>query len=227
MPPRKVGAVDLADLISNHPTLYHMADPENWPGIQSNGLLSTTAILDLFEYETTERHHIEAARRAGIVWVEHPVHGVASIRDNGPVTDAGLLKCLDDGLTPEDWYRILNSKVFFWPTRDRVEGLLDARAYRSSSHLIISVDTASLLDEHFDSVALSPINSGSTIYTPQPRGIGTFQAVADYPWEHYRKKRGRQKAIAEVTVGYGVPNVMRHLVEVSLHRPDGSVEALL
>lgn len=40
----------------------------------------------------------------------------------------------------------------------------------------------------------------------------------------YRRRRGRQKAIAELTVGYRVNDVMDHLIEVSLRHPDGRIE---
>ena len=48
------------------------------------------------------------------------------------MSDAGLYKCLCDGLTPREWYRMLNSKVFFWVTRERLEKMLNARAYKKS-----------------------------------------------------------------------------------------------
>jgi hypothetical protein len=60
---------------------------------------------------------------------------------------AALRRCLQDGLTPSDWYRLLNSKVFFWPSEERVAGLLGARAYRGRSQVVLRVDTASLLSD--------------------------------------------------------------------------------
>ena len=36
-------------LIELYPRLYHMAHAGSWPMIQRHGLLSTTALLDLFE----------------------------------------------------------------------------------------------------------------------------------------------------------------------------------
>jgi len=42
-------------LIKTFPRLYHMADRDAWPSIQRHGLLSTTALLDLFEIHGAQR----------------------------------------------------------------------------------------------------------------------------------------------------------------------------
>lgn len=86
--------------------------------------------------------------------------------------ESALLKCLS-GMSPRQWYESLNRRVFFWATQKRLLTLLSAKAYRDRKHGVITVDTAGLLERHFDQVNLSPINSGSAIYTPQPRGPET------------------------------------------------------
>ena len=47
------------------------------------------------------------------VAITHPVEGTAVIRDQKPMTDEGLRRALETGLSPTDWYRILNTKAFF------------------------------------------------------------------------------------------------------------------
>jgi hypothetical protein len=37
------------DLIGRSPRLYHMAEADTWDSIREHGLLSTSALLDLFE----------------------------------------------------------------------------------------------------------------------------------------------------------------------------------
>ena len=103
------------------------------------------------------------------------------------------------GMKPDEWYRLLNSKVFFWLTEERLERLLRARAYRSSGHTILVLDSKSLIDDLTSSVTLSPLNSGATIYKPQPRGEFTFRTIEDFDFELW-KKRGRKKAIAELAI---------------------------
>lgn len=71
----------------------------------------------------------------------------------------------------------------------------------------MTIDTERLLALRLDAVKISPINSGSTIYVPQPRGQQTFQTLNDYPYKARRKKRGIANAIAEVAVDYSVPGI--------------------
>jgi hypothetical protein len=132
---------------------------------------------------------------------------MAIIRDQKPMRESLLLRCLI-GLTPNEWYGILNSKVFFWPTHKRLVGLLTAGEYRNHIHCVITVDTAKLLERHLARIKLSPINSGSTLYNPRPRGINTFLPLNEYPFEARRKLRGKADAVAELTVEYSVPDIM-------------------
>jgi hypothetical protein len=57
------------------PRLYHMAEAGSWPSIERHGLLSTTALLDLFEISGPRREAIESARRPESVKITHPLHG--------------------------------------------------------------------------------------------------------------------------------------------------------
>jgi len=54
----------------------------SWASNEQRGLLSRTALLDLFEADGPERAMIESARRPETVRVDHPVHGTAWIRDD-------------------------------------------------------------------------------------------------------------------------------------------------
>lgn len=197
-----------------HPRLFHMADAASWPGIRQAGLLSTSALLDRFEIAGPARQAIEGMRRPESVAVKHPLHGRAVIRDTKPMTDAALRRCLR-GLEPEAWYRMLNRKVFFWLTPGRLARLLGAAAYRDQEPCVLTVDTASLVAAHHDRITLSPINSGSTIRKPQPRGADTFIPISDYPFEQWRRKRGATKeAVVELTVDHAVPDIMTHTLRV-------------
>jgi hypothetical protein len=39
----------------------------------------------------------------------------------GPMPPAALARILPDGYAPSEWYRLLNSFVFLWPDRERLE----------------------------------------------------------------------------------------------------------
>lgn len=202
------------ELIVNYPNVYHMAESGTWPSIQRHGLLSTLALLDLFEIKGGERKLILEKRRPEKVAIRHPVHGIAVIRDQKPMSEGALRKCLEDGLTPEQWCNMLNRRVFFWPTEERLTTLLGARAYRDEKHCVLTINTAALLLGHAARVTLSPINSGSTVYTPQQRGLKTFLPIASYPFQERRRTRSVKAAIAEIVVDYSVPNIAGCVVRV-------------
>jgi hypothetical protein len=208
-----------------YPRLYHMAEADSWPSIQRHGLLSTTALLDLFEISGDERTTIESVHRPNSVPIRHPTHGTAIIRDQKPMSDKALLKCLEKDTSPRQWYEILNRQVFFWVISERVESLLHARAYREIKQTVITLDTDRLLERYAPLVRLSPINSGSTIYRPQPRGAKTFQLLRDYPFAARKRIRGLAHAVAELTLDYSVPDISNFVISVE-HRLGDRVEPL-
>ena len=208
------------ELISVYPRLYHMAHREAWEGIQRNGLLSTAALLDLFEITGEEREDIERTRRPESRRITHPKHGTAVIRDNKPLSEAKLLGCLED-MTPPDFYQLLNERVFFWVSLERLERLLQARAYRSDPHLVLTVDTERLVRRHEREISLSPINSGATVHTAPRRGSFTFQRIDEFDFEHWRRLRSRRLAVVELAVDYAVPDLLDVLLEAELRQPNG------
>lgn len=138
--------------------------------------------------------------------------------------DKGLTRCLEDGLTPTDWYRLLNSKVFFWLTRKRLLRLLNAGTYRSQVHDVLEVEARSLVNAYKNSIWLCPMNSGCTKPIPHPRGEKTFQRVEDYPYTFWKreKRRTRGERVVELAIDYAVPDVAKFVTRVS--RMQGSTE---
>jgi hypothetical protein len=203
-----------ADYIADRwPRLFHMAEAGSWESIQRNGLRSTTALLDLFEISGDEREALEARHRAESVRIMHPVHGIAWIRDNKPITPSVLGSRLV-GMNESDWYRTLNRRVFFWLTERRLDKIRLAKANRDRAHEILVIDTAELLARYASRVELSPFNSGSAFPADRtPRGVGTFTAISDYPWEP-RRRTAPSEPIVELTVDYMVEGVAQLIVDV-------------
>ena len=199
-----------AEFITEHPRLDHRAEYGAWPGIRARGLLSTSALLDLYGITGNDRAALEARRRPKSVALEAPGLPRVVIRDQAPLSEIRLEACLDDGLTPADWLRLINSRVFFWVKCSRLKELLAGRAYRGRAHTVLTIDTASLLAAHGPRVFLSAINSGATIYDAPRRGLSTFRRIADYPL----REAGRRKRIAELTVEYAIPDIAQHVLEV-------------
>lgn len=189
------------EFVARYPNLYHMAEQGSWDSIREHGLLSTSALLDLFEIEGPDRIVIESTHRPASVQIRHPRYGVVVVRDQKPMSETKLRSCLI-GMEPREWYELLNRRVFFWPTVERLVRLLSARAYRNSPHVVIAVDTSILLEQVLNRTTFSPINSGSTVYVPVPRGRETFVPLSEYPQAWWRERR-----LAEVAVDYGIPNI--------------------
>jgi hypothetical protein len=212
-------------LIEYYPQLFHMAEDGTWENICRKGLLSTTALLDVFGINGPKRHEIESQHRPESVKIFHSEHGAAVIRDQKPMKESSLKKCLQ-ALSPQQWYETLNRKVFFWLTHERLIRLLTAKEYRLRRHCVITVSTRHLLEQHLDRITLSPINSGSTFYIPSPRGANTFLPISDYPFEERRKVRGIQDAIAELAVDYSVPDIGNMVVKVEIMCGDRLLEKI-
>lgn len=202
------------ELIDTYPRLYHMAHQGAWPAIQDRGLMSSAALVDDYEVEGQDRDRLLRTRRPNSVPLTHPDRIGAVIRDQKPMNDRALEKCLDVGVTPSDWYALLNSRTFFWLSRDRIWKLLRARAYRDLAQTVLTIDTASLVAANRDRIWLSPINSGATLYKPQPRGLGTFMRVNDFPFAERAVKRKPASNVVELLVDHFVPDVQKHVLAV-------------
>jgi hypothetical protein len=176
------------ELIALYPSLFHMAADRAWPHILQHGLLSTTAVLDLVGLSGDSRRRLEDERREESVTVHSGSGECFVLRDQKPLHPGKLGRCLV-GMTVAEWLRLLNGKVFFWPTRRRCEQLLAARAYRGRAHTVIEVDTARLLDGHSDESPWRPS-------TPGPFSM-TRLSVARSPlcrWRRFRSRSGDASA---------------------------------
>lgn len=217
---------ELEQFISRYPVLFHMAERGSWASIRKQGLLSTSALLDLFGFSGERRHLLESSRRAESVSIKHPVHGQAIVRDQKPMTDTALERCLLDGLTPSAWYRILNARVFFWLTEERLLRLLNAGPYASMSHDVLSVETRPLIEKYHDLITLAPINTGNTRPYPQPRGIATFSSIEEYPYKKWLLKRRGVDPVVELAVTRGVSDIEQLTLSVKEMRGDETVRVV-
>ncbi len=207
-------------LIERYPHIYHMTAADSWEAIKAHGILSTSAILDLLGINGGKRAQIERSIRPQSVTLTDPHHGTFVIRDQKPMSEVALERCLD-GLTVSGWLRELNRRVFFWLTEGRLEKLRTARAHRDRPHLVLTFDTRTIVEKFGSSITLSPINTGSTLYDAPIRGNKTFYSIEDYPFEERRRSRGTANAIAELALMRSLPNVMAPLVEAKIVHPDG------
>jgi hypothetical protein len=187
-----------------------MAEIYSWPSIRERGLLSTSAILDLYGVEGQPRQQLEDVRRPQRVTLTHQKLPPITIRDQNSISDEALRNCLMDGLQPSDWYRLLNNRVFFWPSQDRLLRLLKANTYQDRKHDILEIDAAPIFEKYADAITLSPIFSGSTLFNPRPRGKNTFSRIPDYPYA----ERPHDNRVTEVAIDYSVPDISKYVRRV-------------
>lgn len=202
----------ISDLIANYPELYHMAEDGSWPNIKKHGLLSTSALLTLYRYGGPKRSKIECKfrRKKGLISCDGLED--AKIRDQGVMPPEDLELCLLGGITPQDWYKFINGRVFFWAKYERLKWFLSAREYKNSPNIIITVDTRALLDRYADRVTLTSFNTGSTLYSrpytkPRDRGKDSFKTIKTYPTYAIGN-------IVEVVVEESVPDIASVTISV-------------
>jgi hypothetical protein len=190
--------------------IYHLAEAANWPSIQKHGLLSTSALLDWAALPKNERDRYEQQHRPHHTELPSGVQ----IRDQKPMPTRALERCLV-GLTPAEWYRLINSKVFFWLDPDRLNR--QRAACESRPQIVLIVDTERLLSRHADRIALSPINSGSARRKPAVRGRNTFVSYAEWSesgWSSGANGLGAgRRAISHRPVELTVETAVRDIME--------------
>ena len=184
--------IDLDQLCEKRPFLYHLTNRENIRSIVRDRVIwSASALLQIADDHAVRRFVRE--RRPNHVTIR--VRGQnLHIRDQRPISEKLLADCLLGGLVLGDYYQLLNDRVFFWPTLQRLRRHYNR--YEAEGPTIVRFRTAELLD--LNPVELSRLNSGATRANSYlggvapPRGRETFQSPNDY-------ERGIS-SIAEVTV---------------------------
>ena len=209
-----------AELVAIYPRLWHMAHDGAWPALRDHGLMSAKAILDAYGIEGAYREALLRIRRPESVPLERPGMPGAVLRDQKPMSDGALAGCLQGGMSPAQWYELLNAHSFFWLSRDRIWRLLRAQAYRSKPQTVVTIDTAGLVAAHRGRIWLSPLNSGSTLFKAQPRGPATFTRIAAFPFHQRAATRRPENNVVELLVEHAVPDLADHVLAVHRVRDD-------
>jgi hypothetical protein len=197
-----VGLVNIDELVSRYPRLYHLASSDAWESINAHGLLSTAALAERWEVPASQYRELTTQYRPESIVLHHETHDRATVRDQRPMPPSMLRRALTD-MTPETWLQLLNSMVFFSLTRDRLERLHNA--YKGVPALVLTLDTDSLVRAHLHDIRLSRLNSGAVRHINHHRGSTTFTTLAGFT--HSAKNQP-----AELAVRGSVPNIHRHVL---------------
>jgi len=195
--------------------IYHLAEAANWPSIQRDGLLSASRLLKAAELPRIDRERLERTQR--LTHTELPSR--VQLRDQRPMAPAALNRCLC-GMSPSDWYAMINARVFFWLDPDRLNR--QKAACEPRPQVVIAVDRGALIASYEARVAVTPINTGNARRSPACRGAATF-----VPWAEWVRSGWASEALAlgtplrkrshrpvELTVLDAVPDLMRFVIGV-------------
>lgn len=180
--------------------LYHLAEADNLASILEHGLMSTERLVRL----------AGISEPAATVLLRLSMGMV--IRDQRPMPPAALARALQEGLQPADWYALLNSFVFLWPDRERLDR--QRRACGSRPQILLTFDSGPLLDRFQAEAFVSPINSGNARRKPARRGRNTFLPYAAWPREDWPTGR-RGRPPAEFLFRCVIPTHAPYLLDVA------------
>lgn len=195
--------------------IYHLAEAANWPAIRRDGLFSASSLLDRAGLVGSERDRLERQQRLNHAELPNGVQ----LRDQRPMPSQALADCLV-GMTPAEWYALVNAHVFFWLDLGRLNRQRAACGPRPQ--VVLIVDAAKLVAAHAARIALTPINTGNARRRPARRGAASFVPHARWLESGWASEaaalgtpsRPRSHPPAELTVMGSVPDVAGFVVRV-------------
>lgn len=200
-------AVILADLTDAFPHLWHATFPGAWESIRERGLCPAANFLaELGDLDSISRFR-------------------PSIRDLGGAVLRDQLRTRSDpsasldGVTAEEWWAILNGRVYLFCREAPLRDLVASYGARGFDQDVIKFHSGRLLRPVADLVEVTTVNAGVFPRTKGPsRGRGTFIALADF------SRAGT--AVKEVTVRGVVPVDEGAVFSVVRHGADGVTRRL-
>lgn len=195
--------------------VYHLVEASNWSSVQRHGLLSTLELLRLAGVSAEDRKRLSTTQRLRHTILSDEI----AIRDQVPMPTEALQRCLV-GMAPADWYALLNRKVFFWCSRDRLNRQL--RACNNRPQVILTLDTQRLVARHAQGITLTPFNTGNARRKPAIRGQATFVPFhiwLESAWRSEAESLGVSERPSshppvELTVEGGVRDVTEFITEI-------------
>ena len=194
--------------------IYHLTHAVNWPSIQRHGLLSAQALLDLAHIDEEEQLRINQHQRPSQLVLPNGTF----LNDQKPMPSSALERCLR-GMTPAQWYTLLNSKVFFWFDIERLNRL--RKVLINTPQIVLIIDTQRLLACYGGSISLSPINTGNARRQPALRGPSTFVPYTTWlqsGWESEAdalgtRPRPKSHHPVELTITNSIPDIMDFVID--------------
>jgi hypothetical protein len=175
--------MDIQEFTKKKAYLYHLTDKDNLANIlETKEILSTESIVNLTNWDNQQKNKFLSHRRKDHEIINTPT-GNYKIRDQKPISLTNLVKCLTKGITTGEFFKLLNMRVFFWPTLKRLESHYNR--YASESPIIHKVESSDLFNIN-SNPEFCRLNSGATRSNshlkgaPPERGINTFLSAEKY-----------------------------------------------
>lgn len=189
---------------------YHVADIRNWKSIEVHGLLSSQSLV---ERSSNVDRSVLRRHRPDKVYLDCG----AFIRDQSAMPRNSIKRALRSGVTPEDWFELLNSKVFFWLDLKRLN--LYRAACKSEKQVVLAIDAGRLLEAYASVASVSPIESGNAVPAAAPRNLTTFVAHEKWVengWDSEEVpgvlRRPRSLWPTELSITGEIPDIARFII---------------
>ncbi|MFT4155199.1 DUF7002 family protein [Parafilimonas sp.] len=167
--------MDIEKFIEKRPYLYHLTSNSNAKLIiAEKRLYSANELIKM----SKDKQHLPVQRKKRTNHYPLFINGnTYSLRDQKPISEKALTKCLTDGWEVGDFLYHLNERVFMWPTLDRLWRHFNR--YKEEKPIIFQFPTKDILNlnPHF---LFCRLNSGATRANsylggkPPTRGKQTF-----------------------------------------------------
>jgi hypothetical protein len=149
--------MNIEKFIEKRPYLYHLTSSSN-----ANLIIAEKRIYSANELirMSKDEQHLPIQRKKRTNHYLLYINGNAySLRDQKPISEKALAKCLTDGWEVSDFLYHLNNRVFMWPTLDRLRRHFNR--YKEEKPVIFRFPTEKLLaiNSH---VLFCRLNSGAT-----------------------------------------------------------------
>jgi hypothetical protein len=184
--------MDIQKFINSRPFLYHLTCNENAENIiKSRELFSAN---ELIQRTANEQYWpISRQRRAEhvlIVLDRQPIY----LRDQRPISEKNLAKCLTDNWKVPDFIEFLNDRVFMWPSISRLSSHYNR--YEREKPVILRFSTEKLINAN-KHVKFCRLNSGATRSNSYLRGAPPARGPQSFlPADQFNFPIGQ---VAEVT----------------------------
>lgn len=169
--------------------------------------------MDIAGVAGDERRQLEREQRLCHTTLPNGIQ----IRDQKPMPATALRTCLV-GLTPAEWFALINARVFFWFDPARLNR--QRAACNQRSQIVLTIDAFTLVKEYREIVSVTPFNTGNARRRPAKRGTTTFvpyNSWLESAWASEAlglgtRERGHSQEPVELTIAGTVPDVAKYVI---------------